>query len=58
MGDILTFAEAIREAQEQCMAKDPSIFIMGLGADYANGCDGTAAGLADKYPGRVFDTPC
>ncbi len=31
---------------------------MGLGSTYAEGCDGTTAGLVDKYPDRVFDTPC
>jgi len=40
------------------MEKDKSVFVMGLGAVYKNGCDGTTAGLVDKYPGRVFDTPC
>lgn len=58
MSRVLTYVEAIREALEQSMERDPSIFIMGLGATYANGCDGTTAGLVDKFPGRVFDTPC
>lgn len=58
MSRILTYVEAIREALEQSMERDRSVFTMGLGATYANGCDGTTAGLVDKYPGRVFDTPC
>ncbi len=58
MSRALTYVEAIREALDQSMEKDPSIFVMGLGATYANGCDGTTAGLVNKYPGRVFDTPC
>lgn len=58
MSRILTYVEAIREALEQSMERDPSIFVMGLGATYSNGCDGTTAGLVDKYRGRVFDTPC
>lgn len=58
MSRVLTYVEAIREAMDQCMARDKTVFTMGLGATYANGCDGTTAGLVDKYPGRVFDTPC
>lgn len=50
--------EAIREALDQSMEKDSSVFVMGLGSTYKNGCDGTTAGLLEKYPGRVFDTPC
>jgi len=58
MSRILTYVEAVREALDQSMERDPSVFVMGLGATYKNGCDGTTAGLVDKYPGRVFDTPC
>jgi len=58
MSRILTYVEAIREALDQSMERDPSVFVMGLGATYSNGCDGTTAGLVEKYPGRVFDTPC
>lgn len=58
MSRILTYVEAIREAIDQSMERDKSVFVMGLGATYANGCDGTTAGLVEKYLGRVFDTPC
>jgi pyruvate dehydrogenase E1 component beta subunit len=58
MSRVLTYVEAIREALDQSMERYASVFVMGLGATYANGCDGTTAGLVDKYPGRVFDTPC
>lgn len=58
MSRILTYVEAIREAIDQSMEQDPSVFVMGLGSTYKNGCDGTTAGLVDKYPDRVFDTPC
>lgn len=58
MSRVLTYVEAIREAHDQCMARDKSVFVMGLGATYAQGCDGTTAGLVAQYPGRVFDTPC
>jgi len=58
MSRILTYVEAIREALDQSMEKDESVFLMGLGADKPGECDGTVKGLAKKYHGRVFDTPC
>lgn len=58
MSRILTYVEAIKEAHDLCMEQDESVFVMGLGATYVNGCDGTTAGLVDEYPDRVFDTPC
>ena len=58
MSRILTYVEAIREALDQSMERDESVFLMGLGADKPGECDGTVKGLSVKYPGRVFDTPC
>lgn len=58
MSRILTYVEAIREALDQSMERDESVFLMGLGADKPGECDGTVKGLSKKYPGRVFDTPC
>ncbi len=58
MNRILTYVEAIREALDMSMERIPKMFVMGLGSTYKNGCDGTTAGLVEKYPGRVFDTPC
>jgi len=55
---LLTYTQAINEAIYQCMERDDSVFVIGLGVTYPNGCDGTTAGLADKYPDRVFDMPC
>lgn len=52
---ILTYVEAIREATDQLMSSDRSVFVVGLGV--LNGAAGTTKGLHDKYPDRVFDTP-
>lgn len=57
MPRILKYNEALREATDQMMAIDPSIFVIGLGASYRNGCDGSTAGLKAKYPDRIFDVP-
>ncbi|MDD4996939.1 MAG: transketolase C-terminal domain-containing protein [Syntrophales bacterium] len=58
MERILAYPEAIREALEQEMEKDPAVFVMGLGVDDPKRILGTTAGLLEKFgPARVFDTP-
>lgn len=54
---IIKFTEAIREATDQMMAIDQSVFVIGEGVAYKNGADGTTAGLKAAYPSRVFDVP-
>lgn len=58
MSRVLTYTQAIKEAIDQSMDRDDSVFVIGLGVTYPNGGDGTTAGLVDKYPDRVFDMPC
>ncbi|HER25893.1 MAG TPA: alpha-ketoacid dehydrogenase subunit beta [Rhodospirillales bacterium] len=54
----LKYFEAIREAQDQCLAADPSVVVMGLGVPDPRAIFGTTAGLAEKYgPKRVMDIP-
>jgi pyruvate/2-oxoglutarate/acetoin dehydrogenase E1 component len=54
----LTCADAIREAVDQEMAADPSVYVLGLGVDDPKAIFGTTKGLVQKYgPERVFDTP-
>ena len=54
----LTYAMAIREAQDQCLAADSSVFIMGLGVPDPIGIFGTTIGLQEKYGRkRVMDMP-
>jgi len=54
----LSYAEAIHEAIEQEMTRDPSVIVMGLGVDDPKGIYGTTLGLVEKFgPERVFDTP-
>lgn len=51
--------EALREAQDLCLAADPRVFLMGLGVPDPKGIFGTTAGLAETHgTERVFDTPC
>ena len=54
----ITFAKALLEATDQCMEKDESVYIMGLGVPDPKGVFGTTLGLLDKYgPKRVLDMP-
>ena len=57
MSKLMSFTEAIRNATEQSIARDPNVIVMGLGVSYKNGADGTMGDLKEQYPNRVFDTP-
>lgn len=58
MERILTYPEAIREATEQEMQRDPSVIVLGQGVDDPKATIGTTKGLADTFGRmRVFDTP-
>jgi pyruvate dehydrogenase E1 component beta subunit len=55
---IIRYHEAIREAQAQLMARDPNVFILGLGAPGPTGIFGSTLGLVDEFgPDRVVDMP-
>ncbi len=54
----LKFFQAINEAIDLCMAKDPAVYIMGLGVPDPKGIFGSTLGLQQKYGGmRVMDMP-
>ncbi len=54
----LKFSEAIREATDQAMGRDPSVYIVGLGVPDPKGIFGTTLGLLEKYgTTRVQDMP-
>ncbi len=59
VGDrIISYKDALHEALDQSLAKDPRVFIMGEGVDDAAGVFGTTKSLPDQYgANRVFDTP-
>lgn len=55
---ILSYGQALHEAADQEMARDPSVFVYGLGVDDAIGQYGTTLDLHKKYgTERCFDTP-
>jgi len=54
----LSYVEAIREATDQAMARDPSVVVFGLDVDDPKAIQGTTRGLVEKYGAdRVFGTP-
>jgi pyruvate dehydrogenase E1 component beta subunit len=54
----LKFFQAINEATDLCMGKDPAVLVMGLGVPDPKGIFGTTSGLAAKYGSeRVADLP-
>lgn len=55
---VLTYKDAIREAQLQLMETDERVFIMGEGVDDPSGVFGTTNGLCEKFTrDRVIDIP-
>jgi len=54
----IKFSAAILEATDQCMARDPGVYVMGLGVTDPKGTFGTTLGLEARYgPKRVMDIP-
>ena len=58
MERILTYTEALREATEQEMDRDSSVFVIGIGVDDHTAIYGTTKGLVDRFGSdRVVNTP-
>lgn len=58
MERVLSYPEAIREATEQEMQRDPRVFVMGIGVDDPKRILGTTRGLLEQFGSkRIFDTP-
>jgi len=58
MSRMITYTQAIREAQDFEMARDSNVFICGEDVGVFGSAFGQTAGLYDKYgPMRVLDTP-
>lgn len=58
MNRVLTYAEAIKEAVEQEMQRDPRVFVIGLGVDDFKGIMGSTLGLINKFGSdRIVDSP-
>src|SRR5262245_11814750 len=54
----LTYAQAILEASDRELGRDPTVVLFGLDVDDPKAIQGTTRGLVEKYgPERVFGTP-
>jgi len=54
----LSFGDALREALDQALERDPCVYAMGQGVDDPTGMFGSTLNLHKKYGSeRVFDTP-
>src|SRR5882672_10101858 len=53
----VTYLEAIREVQERALSDDPRVFIYGQDIDAFDGAFKATKNLAQKFPGRVLDSP-
>ena len=57
-GRLLSYVGALAEAFHQEMARDPSVFVMGLDVDDHKAIQGSTRGLLNTFgPERVFTTP-
>jgi pyruvate dehydrogenase E1 component beta subunit len=57
-GRAISYKDALFEATDQALARDPGVFVMGEGVDDPTGVYGSMKGLKEKYGAeRVFDTP-
>ncbi len=54
---MITYLEAIREAQNRALQDDPRVYIYGQDIGAFGGAFKATKGLAQKYPGRVIDSP-
>ncbi len=53
----MTYIDAIRDAQDHLLREDPSVFLYGQDIATFGGAFKATKGLAEAYPGRVFDAP-
>jgi pyruvate dehydrogenase E1 component beta subunit len=54
---VVSFVEALREATDQLLGQDGSVYLIGEGVPDPKCIFGTTAKLKDKHPFRVFDMP-
>jgi pyruvate/2-oxoglutarate/acetoin dehydrogenase E1 component len=54
---VITYLEAIREAQYRALSDDPRVFIYGQDVGAFGGAFKATKGLAQEFPSRVLDAP-
>lgn len=53
----ITFGEALREALHEEMERDETVFVMGEDVITHGGPYKVTDGIAERFPGRIFETP-
>ena len=53
----MAFNEALREGLHEEMARDDSIFVIGEDVIAHGGPYKVTEGVAERFPGRIFETP-
>ncbi len=53
----ITFGEALREALHEEMERDETVFVMGEDVISHGGPYKVTQGIAERFPGRIFETP-
>ena len=57
-GRLISYREALNQALIQAMERDPSVFVMGIGADDHKAIFGSTKDLVERFgEARCFDTP-
>jgi 2-oxoisovalerate dehydrogenase E1 component len=56
-GEVFRTMDAVRTALDHEMAADDTVFVAGIDVGVGGNVFGLTRGLAEKYPGRVRDTP-
>lgn len=55
---LITYRDALREAQASCLTVDPEVYLIGLGVPGPTGIFGTTSGLVEEFgEDRVLDMP-
>lgn len=54
---VIKFVEALREATDQLLSSDDSVYLIGEGVPDPKSIFGTTTKLKEKYPSRVWDMP-
>ncbi|TMF92294.1 MAG: 2-oxoisovalerate dehydrogenase [Chloroflexi bacterium] len=56
-GEEIKYMDAVREALAAELESDPGVWIAGVDVGRGGGVFGITRGLAERFPGRVLDTP-
>lgn len=53
----ISFSDGIKQATQHLLETDDKVVVIGLGANYDKGLDGTIGDIHKRFPKRVLDTP-